>query len=151
MVRRAHKWQSITLFTGALVLCTAAYGRTQFTSSNDRRISILEGNWQSCRESDGKYSERVYDGKLPGIGPFELHMGPYHEFALFRGVEDDHREHTSADNLLKPFTVDVVANIGRQKWDAGGLHLEVALAGGSREECESWWVQLRRSDSTSSN
>jgi len=151
MVRRAHKWQSITLFTGALVLCTAAYGHTQFTSSNDRRISILEGNWQSCRESDGKYSERVYDGKLPGIGPFELHMGPYHEFALFRGVEDDHREHTSADNLLKPFTVDVVANIGRQKWDAGGLHLEVALAGGSREECESWWVQLRRSDSTSSN
>jgi len=151
MVRRAHKWQSITLFTGALVLCTAAYGHTQFTSSNDRRISILEGNWQSCRESDGKYSERVYDGKLPGIGPFELHMGPYHEFALFRGVEDDHREHTSADNLLKPFTVDVVANIGRQKWAAGGLHLEVALAGGSREECESWWVQLRRSDSTSSN
>ena len=151
MVRRAHKWQSITLFTGALVLCTAAYGHTQFTSSNDRRISIIEGNWQSCRESDGKYSERVYDGKLPGIGPFELHMGPYHEFALFRGVEDDHREHTSADNLLKPFTVDVVANIGRQKWDAGGLHLEVALAGGSREECESWWVQLRRSDSTSSN
>ena len=151
MVRGAHKWQSITLFTGALVLCTAAYGRTQFTSSNDRRISILEGNWQSCRESDGKYSERIYDGKLPGIGPFELHMGPYHEFALFRGVEDDHREHTSADNLLNPFTVDVVANIGRQKWDAGGLHLEVALAGGSREECESWWVQLRRSDSTSSN
>ena len=151
MVRGVHKWQSITLFTGALVLCTATYGRTQFTSSNDRRISILEGNWQSCRESDGKYSERIYDGKLPGIGPFELHMGPYHEFALFRGVDDDHREHTSADNLLKPFTVDVVANIGRQKWDAGGLHLEVALAGGSREECESWWVQLRRSDSTSSN
>ena len=151
MARRGHKWQSITLVTGALVLGTAAYGRTQFTSSNDRRISILEGNWQSCREGDGKYAERIYDGKLPGLGPFELHMGPYHEFALFRGIQDDHREHTSSDNLLNPFTVDVVANVGRQKWDIAGLRLEVALAGGSREDCESWWVQLRRVDSTSSN
>jgi len=151
MVRGGHKWQSITLFTGALVLCTAAYGHTQFTSSTDRRMSILEGNWQSCRESDGKYAERIYDGKMPGLGPFELHMGPYHEFALFRGVEEEHREHTSPENLLNPFTVEVVANIGRQKWDVAGLHFEVALAGGSREDCESWWIQLRRIDTTSSN
>jgi hypothetical protein len=151
MVRRRHKWQSMTLVTGALILCTAAYGRTQFTSSNDRRTSMLEGNWQSCRESDGKYSERIYDGKLPGLGSFELHMGPYHEFALFRGVQDEHREHTSAENLLKPFTVEVAANLGKQRWDVSGLRLEVALAGGSREDCESWWVQLRRADTTSSN
>jgi hypothetical protein len=151
MVRRRYKWQSITVLTGALILCVAASGRTQFTSSNDRRISMLEGNWQSCRESDGKYSERIYDGKLPGLGPFELHMGPYHEFALFLGVQDDHREHTSADNLLKPFTVDVVSNVGRHQWEAAGLRLDVALAGGSREDCESWWVQLRRADNSSSN
>jgi hypothetical protein len=151
MVGRGHKWQSMTLLTAALVLGTAAYGRTQFTSSNDRRISMLEGNWQSCRESDGKYSERIYDGKLPGLGPFELHMGPYHEFALFLGVQDEHREHTSPDNLLKPFMIDVVANVGRHRWDVAGLRLEVALAGGSREDCESWWVQLRRGDNSSSN
>ena len=151
MVRRGHKWQSMTLLTAALVLGTAAYGRTQFTSSNDRRISMLEGNWQSCRESDGKYSERIYDGKLPGLGPFELHMGPYHEFALFLGVQDEHREHTSPDNLLKPFRIEVAANVGRQRWDVAGLRLEVALAGGSREDCESWWVQLRRGDNSSSN
>ena len=151
MARPRHKWQSITLVTGALVLCTAVYGRTQFTSSNDRRVSMLEGNWQSCRDGDGKYSERIYDGKLPGLGAFELHMGPYHEFALFRGVQDEHREHTSADNLLKPFTVEVAANVGKQRWDVAGLRLEVALAGGSREDCESWWVQLRRADSSSSN
>ena len=124
MGRRRHKWQSITLVTGALVLCTAASGRTQFTSSNDRRISMLEGNWQSCREADGTYAERVYDGKLTGVGPFELHMGPFHEFALFRGVQDEHREHGSSANLLKPYTVDVVANVGRHMWDVGGLHLE---------------------------
>jgi hypothetical protein len=151
MVRRRHKWQSITLVTGALVLCTAPYGRTQFTSSNDRRTAMLEGNWQSCRESDGKYSERIYDGKLPGLGSFELHMGPYHEFALFRGIQDEHREHTSPENLLKPFMVEVAANVGKQRWDVGGLRLDVALAGGSREDCESWWVQLRRADTTSSN
>jgi hypothetical protein len=151
MVGRGHKWQSMTLLTAALVLGTAAYGRTQFTSSNDRRISMLEGNWQSCRESDGKYSERIYDGKLPGLGPFELHMGPYHEFALFLGVQDEHREHTSPDNLLKPFVIDVVANVGRHRWDVAGMRLEVALAGGSREDCESWWVQLRRGDNSSSN
>jgi len=151
MVGRGHKWQSMTLLTAALVLGTAAYGRTQFTSSNDRRISMLEGNWQSCRESDGKYSERIYDGKLPGLGPFELHMGPYHEFALFLGVQDEHREHTSPDNLLKPFMIDVVANVGRHRWDVAGMRLEVALAGGSREDCESWWVQLRRGDNSSSN
>src|SRR5439155_2105988 len=103
---------------------------------------------QSLRESDGTYAERVYDGVLAGVGPFELHMGPYHEFALFRGVQDDHRDHASADNLLKPSTVDVVDNVGRQTWNVAGLRLEVSLAGGSREECESWWVQLRRAETS---
>ena len=151
MTRRGANWQLVTLMAGSFVILIASSGRTQFTSFNDRRLSMLEGNWQSCRESDGKYAERIYDGKLPGLGPFELHMGPYHEFALFRGVQDDHRDHSSADNLLKPFTVDVAANVGRRTWDVAGLHLEVALAGGSREECESWWVQLRRTDTSSSH
>ena len=75
---------------------------SQFTSFNDRSRALLQGHWQSCREDDGQYAERVYDGKLPGIGPFELHMGPYHEFALFRGVQEEHRSHDSAENLLHP-------------------------------------------------
>jgi hypothetical protein len=106
---------------------------------------VLEGNWQSCREVDGQYSERVYDNNLPGIGPFELHMGPYHEFAIFRGVQDEHRDHASHDNLLRPHTVEVTANRARQSWDVAGLRLEVALGGGARDECESWFIRLTRS------
>jgi len=150
----ATRWSSrrrIFAWTIACGLGAATLAYAQFTPFSDHTGALLEGNWQSCREADGQYSERIYDSKLPGFGPFELHMGPYHEFALFRGVQDEHREHSSTDNLLKPYTVDVVANVGRQKWDIAGLHLEVALAGGSREECESWFVQLRRADTTSSH
>ena len=118
--------------------------------SNDTR-NILEGNWQSCREGDGQYSERVYDGKWPGLGPFELHLGPFHEFAFFRGIQEEHREHNSADNLLKPYNVEIRANAARQSWDVDGLHLEIALAGGSREQCESWYVSLKRVETTVSH
>ena len=142
-------WRSIVWCAGIFVLCTATYGYTQFTSFNDRRLSMLEGNWQSCREEDGSYTERVYDGTLPGAGTFELHMGPNHEFAFFRGIQEEHRDHASANNLLKPYTVDVTRNVGRQTWRVAGLRLDVSLAGGSRTECESWWVQLGRADTTS--
>ena len=139
-------------FTAACCLCGAAVSSAQFTSfSSDRSKTLLEGNWQSCREADGVYAERVYDGKLPGVGPFELHMGPYHEFALFRGVQDEHREHRSADNLLKPYDVEVISNRAGQVWDASGLRLEVRLAGGSSAHCESWFVTLAPSSQTSSH
>ena len=72
--------------------------------SNDTR-NILEGNWQSCRERDGSYAERVYDHVVNGVGLFEVHMGPRREFAIFKGVQDAHREHESPENLLKPFRV----------------------------------------------
>jgi hypothetical protein len=150
MTTQTAKWRRIGGFTLAGCLGLAAFSHAQFTSFSDRSRAMLEGNWQSCREADGSYSERVYDGKWPGLGPFELHMGPDHEFALFRGIQDDHRDHLSADNLLKPFTVEMIANRARQTWDVAGLHLEVSLAGGSREDCESWFVNLKRSDTTSS-
>jgi len=151
MTRRMSKWQLVCAFTVAGCLGAAALGRAQFTSFNDRSRTMLEGNWQSCREADGQYSERVYDGKWPGLPPFELHMGPYHEFALYRGIQEAHRDHRSSENLLQPSNIDVVGNRARQSWDVAGLHLEVSLAGGSREDCESWFVSLKRSRSTSSN
>jgi hypothetical protein len=151
MAARRVKWQLVGAFTVVASLGAAALGRAQFTPFSDHRRALLEGNWQSCREADGQYGERVYDAKWPGMGPFELHMGPYHEFALFRGIQDDHREHSSAENLLKPYNLEISANRSKHTWDVDGLHLEVALAGGSREECESWFVTLRRSDTSSSD
>src|SRR5207302_1696246 len=103
------------------------------------------------READGEYAERVYDNNLPGIGPFELHLGPYHEFALFRGVQEEHRNHQSPQNLLRPHIVSIDHNRARYEWQAAGLKLEVTLAGGSREECESWFLLLRRADQLLSN
>lgn len=152
MARRKIEWSLTAAFTGVLILGSAAAGYTQFTSSNDRTThAILEGNWQSCRDADGQYSERVYDGKVPGFGPFELHLGPYYEFALFRGVEDAHRDHSSPDNLLHPYTVEMSGTSARRNWNAAGLHLAVSLAGGSREDCTSWWLTLRRADLASSH
>jgi hypothetical protein len=113
--------------------------------------ALLEGNWQSCREADGKYSERVYDNALPGIGPFELHLGPYHEFALFRGTQESHRDHTSPDNLLSPYNVEVEANRARQAWETAGLRFEVSLGGGARDDCESWFITLKRTTHDSSD
>jgi hypothetical protein len=145
MAWRRLKWQQTTTVTVACCLGLAALGRAQFTSLSDRSRSMLEGNWQSCRETDGQYSERVYDGKWAGVSPFELHMGPHHEFALFRGIQDGHRDHNSPENLLRPFNIGLRGHSTRHSWDVARLHLEVAVAGGSREECESWYVTLQRS------
>jgi hypothetical protein len=137
--RRLISWLTI----GALT-AFAAPAFAQFVSTGDRTRSLLEGNWQSCREPDGRYSERIYDNNLPGIGPFELHFGPYHEFALFRGAQDDHREHSSPENLLSPFNVEVASNRARQTWETAGLRLQVSLGGGGRDDCESWFITLTR-------
>ena len=145
MVRRRLRWRRIAVFTLAGCFGAAAFGHAQFTSMSDRRSALLEGHWQSCRETDGHYAERVYDGKWPGMGAFELHMGPYHEFALFRGIQEAHRDHNSPENLLKPFNIELRAHAAHQTWDTAGLRLDVTLAGGSREECESWYVTLQRS------
>ncbi len=151
MGTRRSRRQRIAACTVAGCLGAAVIGHAQFRPFSDRSRAMLEGNWQSCRDRDGRYSERVYDGRWPGLNPFELHMGPYHEFALFRGIQEDHRNHDSTDNLLKPYNIEIRANSAKHAWDAEGLHLEVVLAGGSREECESWFVTLRRANTISSH
>jgi hypothetical protein len=130
MAWRRLKWQCITAVTVACCLGLATLGQAQFTSLSDRSRSMLEGNWQSCRETDGQYGERVYDGKWPGMSPFELHMGPHHEFA-------------------RPFNIEPRGQSARHSWDVARLRLEVVMAGGSREECESWYVTLQRSATAS--
>src|SRR5207248_2245888 len=116
-----------------MVVLVARPAQPQFTSFSTNARNILEGNWQSCRESDGRYRERVYDHVVNGIGEFEVHLGPRREFAIFKGVQDDHRDHNSPINLLKPYVVDLQAGRAKQRWEIPSLHLafSVTLAGGS--------------------
>ena len=142
----------VAALTTAICLTAHHSSSSQFTSSTDRSRAILEGNWQSCRESEqDDYAERIYDGTAPGVGRFELHLGPYHDFALFRGIQEGHRDHDGPDNLLTPHVVSVANGRGSHKWTAAGLVFDVTLAGGSRDDCESWWITLRRADSNSSH
>ena len=142
---RGSTWRRIAVVALGVWLGAAGLGRAQFMSMTDHSTAMLEGNWQSCRDGDGQYSERVYDGKWPGMPQFELHFGPFHEFALFKGIQDEHRDHNSAENLLRPYKIEMRGGMAKQVWDVAGLHFEATLAGGSVEQCESWYVLLRRS------
>jgi hypothetical protein len=129
------------------MLALAAFARplaAQFTSYPRNSHNILEGNWQSCREADGRYSERVYDHIVNGVPKFEVHMGPRREFAIFEGVQDEHRAHDSQANLLRPYRLEVEGNLASHEWKIPSLNLvfTVSLSGGSRGDCESWYVLL---------
>ena len=89
----------------ALTLLTPRATEAQWISYSSNPRNILEGSWQSCLDQTGRYTERVYDHVVNGVGLFEVHLGPRREFAIFKGVQDQHREHESPENLLKPFRV----------------------------------------------
>jgi hypothetical protein len=135
---------ALAFVIGAL---TAMSVSAQFTSYPRSSHAILEGNWQSCREADGRYSERVYDHVVNGVPRFEVHMGPRREFAVFEGVQDEHRAHDSPANLLKPYRLDVEGNLAKHEWKIPSLELvfTATLSGGSRGDCESWYVLLEPS------
>ena len=98
-------WLVVGLSTLTFTLVPSA-ATPQFVSISGNSHNILEGNWQSCQEtSTGGYAERVYDHVVNGVPQFEVHLGPRREFAIFTGVQDEHREHDSDANLLKPFRV----------------------------------------------
>jgi len=126
------------------LIVVARPARAQFTSYPRNSHNILEGNWQSCRESDGRYSERVYDHVVNGIAKFEVHMGPRREFAIFEGVQDEHRAHDSPANLLRPYRLEVEGNLASHDWKIPSLNLvfTATLSGGSRGDCESWYILL---------
>jgi hypothetical protein len=135
----------------ALVLDARPASAQLFRSFSGSPRNILEGNWQSCREDDGRYAERIYDHVVNGVGLFEVHLGPKHEFAIFKGVQEAHRDHASAENLLKPFDVRIDNNQARQRWEIPSLKLifTATLAGGSRTDCESWFILLEPLEKTS--
>ena len=137
----------------ALVLVfLAAPAEPQFISQLTSSRHLLEGNWQSCAEPpSGAYSERVYDHVAGGVGQFELHMGPRREFALFQGVQEEHRDHASSENLLSPYRVPLEGTRAKHRWEVPQLAvaLTVTLGGGARADCESWYVLLEPLEITS--
>ena len=144
ITRAAFRLAAVTFLSAGMLLCAASARAQLFRSFSGDPRNILEGNWQSCREDDGRYSERVYDHVVNGVGQFEVHLGPDHEFAIFKGVQDEHRDHASPENLLKPYIVPDVNNRAKQTWQIPSLDLAftVTLAGGSRTDCESWFILL---------
>jgi hypothetical protein len=147
-----RSWSVSVVLAAALLLLIAPGAQAQiFRSFSTDPKNVLEGNWQSCREPDGRYAERVYDHVVNGVGEFEVHMGPRREFAIFRGVQDAHREHNSPENLLKPYNVEMDAGRAKHRWEIPSLHLAftVTLAGGSRSDCESWYILLEPFEKTS--
>ena len=149
---RARGASVVTGFLAAAIIFAAARpAAPQFTSFSRDPRHILEGHWQSCREADGRYAERVYDHVVNGVGMFEVHLGPKREFAIFKGVQDAHRDHESFDNLLSPFRVAMEGTRAKQRWEIPSLKLifSVTLAGGSRTDCESWFIVLEPLEKTS--
>jgi hypothetical protein len=140
---RSSGWLGTAALAAAMLL-VAVPAASQFTSYSRDPRHILEGSWQSCRESDGHYTERVYDHVVNGVGQFEVHLGPRDEFAIFAGVQDEHREHDSPSNLLQPYRVTYEGGRASQRWSVPtlGLTFTATLAGGSRSDCESWFVLL---------
>jgi len=135
-----------------LVSYAAAPASAQFTSQRTSGAHVLEGNWQSCQElPGGEYTERVYDHVVNGVGQFEVHLGPRREFAIFAGVQDEHREHRSEENLLRPYRVPMRGTRAQHRWEIPSLNLAfaVTLGGGARTDCESWYILLEPLDKTS--
>lgn len=134
----------------ALLIAAPRLAVAQWISYSSNPRNILEGNWQSCLDQTGRYTERVYDHVVNGVGQFEVHLGPRREFAIFKGVQDDHRTHDSPDNLLKPFRVLMEGSRARQHWEIPSLKLAftVTLGGGSTTDCESWYILLEPLDKT---
>ncbi len=141
------------LFCGAwLTVLSSAIAAAQYRSTSSDPRHILEGHWQSCQDPPGgPYTERVYDHVVNGVGQFEVHLGPRREFAIFKGVQDEHRAHDSAENLLKPFRVALQGTRGSHRWDVPALNVAftVTMGGGSRLDCENWFILLERIDAPS--
>ena len=144
-------WLLIGVCASAAMLAPRPAAAQLFRPFSSDTRNILEGNWQSCRDRDGTYAERVYDHVVNGVAQFEVHMGPRREFAIFKGVQDAHREHESPENLLKPFRVTFENGRAKQRWEIPSLNMAftATMAGGSRTDCESWYLLLEPIDKTS--
>ena len=150
MPRSIFRLVSLTCLAAAIAFVPSHRAGAQWISYTSNPRNILEGSWQSCLDQSGRYTERVYDHVVNGVGLFEVHLGPRREFAIFPGVQDQHREHDSPENLLKPYRVLMEGGRARQHWEVPSLKvaLTVTLAGGSFSDCESWYIVLEPLEKT---
>ncbi len=152
VVRRLAKAALVAgMLAGVMLGVSRAGAAQEWISYNSDPRNILEGNWQSCQQRDGTYAEKIYDHYVNSVPQYEVHLGPRREFAIFKGVQEDHRGHESHQNLLQPYRVLMEGSRARQHWDIPSLNLSftVTLGGGSTTDCESWYILLAPLDKAS--
>ena len=113
----------------------------QLWTSYPKPGTLLSGNWQSCWE-DGEWGERIFEYRRLGKLIAEFHMGPRNEFALYKQPQPDDHSHDSSDNLLKDHPYDNNRSNFSYFSPQLGLRLTISKGGGSRDECESYFVTL---------
>lgn len=104
--------------------------------------AYLSGNWQSCRDAEG-YGERIFPFTVKGEYR-EFHLGPFHDFALYTTEQPDDHDHQDDGNWLR--RVPTLNTLTTREWHLPELNIGVRVteAGGSREECESYYVVVKR-------
>jgi len=101
-------------------------------------------------EDDGTYAERIFSYKAKGQVRYSFHLGPTDEFALYAGAgpPDSEDDHSGQANLLGPayHYHAFSTRAGGRTWQEPKLKLliNVVQAGGSRDECQSFEVQIER-------
>lgn len=125
---------------------------------------VLDGYYQSCfthytyqgLPDEWGFSEFIYDHYEKFKPRLEFHIGPFvpkvgqdttegvMEFAVFLGIQDDHRRHDSSANLLRPYQVAVVHDQGKMNWLINGYQINVVRAGGSRDDCSGFYITVTR-------
>lgn len=130
---------------------------TSYISPRDRAVGRFSevrfwGMWQSCLADDGFYAERIFSYTVNNQTRWSLHLGPYDEFALYRGrgpTDSDPagatHDHQDAYNLLgTAFHFRAFESKTGRNWTIPSLrlHINIVEAGGSREECESFAIKV---------
>lgn len=109
--------------------------------------TILSGSWQSCKQEDGTYAARIYDHCVLGKCDWSLELGPYDSFGLWAYSSDLDPDPADPSNLLKgDYEVKGGDNRAKRRWVVKKFNIvvEVVAAGGSREDCESFFVTVRK-------
>lgn len=141
-------WTFGLVFMFLTLFCSPAQGQEAHWERVVPPI-LHQGNWQSCKDSDGLWGERVLEHVQLGVYQWELHMGPEDEFALYaQKVDGPDHVHSEQDNLLGPaYRVgDVSTWRGKRNWSVSKLHLWLSIteAGGSRSDCRSFYIRIER-------